>query len=209
MQENRCMETKKISNNSAPPPSLPHQGGGNVFPPPLVGGVRGGGRTVTKIRVGIGEGAVAKAPGIIIAEGLGSCVALVLYDIKQGVGGMAHILLPTSSEYKSRKSGVFSPYLYADTAIDALLKELRCQNGTLLPNVVAKIVGGARMFPVYNGIGTGIGEQNVTHIRHYLKKNLVPLASEDVGGNHGRSVEFHVHSGKIIVTAIGKEPREI
>jgi len=25
------------------PPDLPHRGGGNVFPPPLVGGVRGGG----------------------------------------------------------------------------------------------------------------------------------------------------------------------
>ncbi len=120
---------------------------------------------------------------------------------------MAHILLPTSSEYKSRKSGVFSPYLYADTAIDALLKGLHYEGGS--HNAIAKMVGGACMFPVYNGIGTGIGEQNVTHIRHYLKKNLVPLASEDVGGNHGRSVEFHVHSGKIIVTAIGKEPREI
>ena len=165
--------------------------------------------SMNKIRVGIGEGAVAKTPGIIIAEGLGSCVALVLYDIKQGVGGMAHILLPTSSEYKSRKSGVFSPYLYADTAIDALLKELRCQNGTPLPNVVAKIVGGARMFPVYNGTCAGIGEQNITVIRHILKKIFIPVAGEDVGGSHGRSAEFYVQSGKIIVTALGKEPGEI
>jgi len=38
-------------NSSAPSPDLPHpfgfaldrRGGGNVFPPPLVGGVRGGG----------------------------------------------------------------------------------------------------------------------------------------------------------------------
>src|SRR3972149_9334228 len=40
---------KQLSNSSAPPPDLPHQGVGNVFPPPLVGGVRGGGRTVTQL----------------------------------------------------------------------------------------------------------------------------------------------------------------
>jgi len=40
--QKKCM---KISNSSAPPPDLPHRGGGNVFPPPLVGGVRGGGKT--------------------------------------------------------------------------------------------------------------------------------------------------------------------
>src|SRR3972149_2700706 len=139
---------------------------------------------MNKISVGIGEGAVAKAPGVIIAEGLGSCVALALYDVKHGLGGMAHVLLPASSEYKSGKTGVFSPYLYADTAIDALLKELRYQNETPLSNVVAKIVGGARMFPVYNGTCAGIGEQNITRIRHILKKIFIPVAGEDVGGSH-------------------------
>src|SRR3989339_1187741 len=38
-------------NSSAPPPGLPHRGGGNVFPPPLVGGVRGGGGTDTKLEI--------------------------------------------------------------------------------------------------------------------------------------------------------------
>ena|SRR3990167_3059479 len=162
-----------------------------------------------KIRLGIGEGVVARASCIIAAEGLGSCVALVLYDVKHRLGGMAHILLPSSTEYKSRNPRVFSPYLYADTAIDALLKELRCQNETFLLNVIAKIVGGARMFPVYNGTCAGIGEQNITIIRRALQKMFIPVAGEDVGGSHGRSVEFHVHSGKIIVTAIGKETMEI
>lgn len=170
-------------------------------------------RTCTKnkkIRLGIGEGAVARSPGIIAVEGLGSCVALALYDVKHGIGSMAHILLPSSSEYKSRKNVMFSPYLYADTAIDALLKELRCQIGTPLSNnVVAKIVGGARMFSIYNGECACIGEQNITCIRELLKKRLIPLLGEDVGGSHGRSAEFHVHSGRIIITAIGKETVEI
>ncbi len=164
---------------------------------------------MNKIRVGIGKGAVAKAPGVIIAEGLGSCVALALYDVKHGLGGMAHILLPSSSEYKSGKTGVFSPYLYADTAIDALLKELRYQNGTSLSNVVAKIIGGARMFPIYNDASTGIGEQNILQIRSLLKRNLISLIGEDIGGSHGRSVEFYLDSGRVVIKALEKEDREI
>jgi len=152
---------------------------------------------------------VAKAPGVIIAEGLGSCVALALYDVKHGFGGMAHVLLPASSEYKSGKTGVFSPYLYADTAIDALLKELRYQNETSLPNVVAKIIGGARMFSVYNGDSTGIGDQNILQIRNLLKRSLIPLIGEDIGGSHGRSVEFYLDSGRVVIKALEKEDREI
>ncbi len=164
--------------------------------------------SIHKIRVGIGEGEVSHPPGIIIAEGLGSCIALCLYDTLQEVGGMAHIMLPHSSEYKSRKDNVSLPYLYADSALDALLKGLE-KSGACLQNIIAKMAGGARMFPVYNGVSTGIGEQNTTCIRELLKKRLIPLVGEDVGGSHGRSAEFHVHSGRIIVTAIGKETVEI
>ncbi len=152
---------------------------------------------------------MVKAPGVIIAEGLGSCVALALYDVEHGIGGMAHILLPNSSEYKGGKHVVCSHYLYADTAIDALVKELYGQIGTPLPNIVAKMVGGARMFPVYNGTEAGIGEQNITVIRRILKKMFIPLAGEDVGGSHGRSAEFYLDSGRMVITAIGKETIEI
>lgn len=164
-------------------------------------------RCMNKIRVGIGEGSVAKAPGVIIAEGLGSCVALALYNVKHGLGGMAHILLPTSLEYKSGKTRVFSPYLYADTAIDALLKELHYEGGS--HNAIAKMVGGACMFPVYNGTYAGIGEQNITVIRRILKKMFIPVAGEDVGGTHGRSVEFYLDSGRVVVKALGKDDMEI
>ncbi len=160
------------------------------------------------IKIGIGEGAVARPPGIIMAEGLGSCVALALYNVEHGIGGMAHIMLPGYSEYKGGKNAEFSPYLYANTAIDALLEELRCQMGTALPNVVAKMVGGARMFPVYNGIYAAVGEQNITVIRGILKKMFIPVAGEDVGGNHGRSVEFHLDSGRVVVKALGKDDKE-
>ncbi len=160
------------------------------------------------IRVGIGEGAVARSPEIIVAEGLGSCVALCLYNVLQGVGGMAHIMLSHAPECKNRKDIIFPPYLYADSALDALLKELE-KSGAHRHNVIAKMAGGARMFPVYNGACDGIGEQNIACIRELLKKRFIPLVGADVGGGHGRSVEFHVQSGKLVIMAIGRELMEI
>ena len=150
---------------------------------------------------------MAKSPGIIVAEGLGSCVALALYDVKRGLGGMAHILLPGSSEHKNRKNPAFSLYLYADSATDALLKELQYE--THQHCVIAKVVGRSRMFPVYNGDSTGIGAQNILQIRYILKRKLIPLVGEDSGGDYGRSVEFHLNSGRVVVKALGKEDKEI
>lgn len=170
-----------------------------------------------KIRIGIGEGAVAKPPGIIVAEGLGSCVALVLYDAIRMVGGMSHIMLPDSPEYKNethkpetrnQKSNIILPYLYADSAIETLLKELQYR-GAHLHNIIAKIVGGACMFPVYNGGSRGIGEQNILYIRDTLKRKLIPLVGGDVGGSHGRTAEFYLDSGRVIVKAVGREDKEI
>lgn len=49
------------------------------------------------IKVGMGEGIVALSPQVIISEGIGSCVALTLYDLRLRIGGPAQVMLPASS----------------------------------------------------------------------------------------------------------------
>ena len=175
----------------------------------------------TPIRqVGMGEGVVARAPHIISSLGLGSCVVVTLYDAQQRIGGLAHIMLPDSSQMRMRSDDCGmrnnNPeseirnrrYQCADTAIVALLDELR-GNGATRRNIVAKMVGGARMFSDYNDGSKGIGEQNVISVKHVLKREGIPLIGEDVGGHHGRTVKFELNSGRLLVKAIGKTDREI
>ena len=50
----------------------------------------------SEIRVKVADYAVA-ADGVIATIGLGSCVAIALYDPTARVGGLAHILLPDES----------------------------------------------------------------------------------------------------------------
>jgi len=50
---------------------------------------------VQEIRVKVADYAVANGESIISTIGLGSCVAIMLYDGSSRIGGLAHILLPS------------------------------------------------------------------------------------------------------------------
>lgn len=157
----------------------------------------------------MGEGGVIRAPHIISSVGIGSCVAVTIYDFKRKIGGLAHIMLPDS--YDIRTLNPLTPnlkYKCADTAIAALLEELK-GNGAIRQDMVAKMIGGAKMFSSYDDSESGVGTQNIRSIKQILKKERIPLIAEDVGGHHGRNIEFHLDSGKVIVRAMGKEDREI
>ena len=62
----------------------------------------------TMIMVGLGEVKASKDPDAVLAcLGLGSCIAVAVYDPKAKVGGMAHVVLPKSrGKAGDRKSSV-------------------------------------------------------------------------------------------------------
>ena len=157
-----------------------------------------------EIKVGMGEGAVTGTPYVISSTGIGSCVVITLYDPRRQVGGLAHIMLPDSNGINRRRP----PYHCADTAIAALLNRLQFK-GAVRESLVAKIIGGARMFVNNNGSSPGIGKQNVISIRQILIRERLPLAGEDTCGGYGRSVEFNLDSGRVIIRAVGREDREL
>ena len=174
------------------------------------------------IKVEMGEGAVSESPNIITTVGCGSCVVLALYDARRKIGGLAHVMLPEkikNTEFRTQNSeGKHSGFLipasgfidcqFASTAIPALLEEMR-KRGCSRQNITAKIVGGARMFSSYAEFPAGIGEQNVAAVRRALEKEGMSLVGWDTGGQHGRSVEFYLDSGRVVVKSFGRENREI
>jgi chemotaxis protein CheD len=157
-----------------------------------------------KIEVTMGKGAVTRAPHIISSSGLGSCVVVTLYDTERKLGGLAHVMLPESKNL----NGYHPPYKYANTAIATLIKELRTMRASPR-GMVAKLVGGAKMFSSSDDLGPSIGEQNITSVKCILKQKLIPVTGENTGSNYGRSVEFYLDSGRVVVRAIGREAEEI
>jgi chemotaxis protein CheD len=153
---------------------------------------------MTTLRVKVADFAVGRNGDTVIATvGLGSCVAIALYDSATRVGGLAHVLLPSENMARDRSNRAKFPA----AAVPLLLSEMRGMGS--LGAVAARLVGGASMFATLlpNG-GVNIGERNVAAARAALAAAGVPLLGEDVGGDYGRSVYFHLADGRIEVHSL-------
>ena len=153
-------------------------------------------------RVNVAESALARETGILATHGLGSCIALVLYDPASRCGALAHILLPT----EERPGPVVRPARSAAHAVPHLLAQLR--HAGALGRPVAKIAGGASMFGSLLATGgVNIGERNIDATRRALADAGIALVAEDVGGDHGRSVFFDVADGGMHVRSLKRGDR--
>lgn len=141
----------------------------------------------------------AKGDCVLVTLGLGSCIAIMLHDPSAGVGGMAHILLPS----RSLSRGADNPGRFPQTAVPALLAEMSAL-GADPRRMVARLVGGASMFANLVPAGSiQMGDRNVIASREVLNQLAIPITGELVGGQQGRSVWFHTADGKLVVRSVG------
>jgi len=154
-------------------------------------------------RVGISEFRVTRAPSILVSYGLGSCLGVVLDDRERSLGGLAHTLLPML------RPGVGDQRLtkFVDVAIRLMVEELLAL-GACRESLTARIAGGANMFGSLCGpAGDGIGARNIRSARATLDALAIPLVAEDVGGSHGRTVEYDVSTGRVEVRSVSAGDR--
>jgi len=160
------------------------------------------GKESKSIVVNLGEVAVAIDDSVVLTcLGLGSCVAICVYDPISRVGGMAHVVLPNSNGSGNNSSK------YANVAVPTLLDKMY-QKGALKNRINAKITGGAQMVTKV-AVGENIGEKNTIAVKTLLSEYHIKLTGEEVGGNRGRSVWLHVNQGKVLVRQIGTDPHEL
>ena len=155
-----------------------------------------------EVRVKVADYAVA-TNGLLSTIGLGSCVAIVLYDAEAAIGGLAHVLLPSESMSRDRSN----PAKFPSTVVPLVVDEMR-RLGAELRRMRAKIVGGASMFG--NLMGTGginIGERNVVAVRAALERAGIPLVADDTGSDYGRSVFFFLDDGRVEVRSLRRGSR--
>ncbi len=158
-----------------------------------------------KVKVGMADLQIARAPLILTTLGLGSCVGIALFDSKVKVGGLAHIMLPDSTQIKVNNNVA----KFADTAIVKLIEGMQ-REGALLSRIVAKIAGGAHMFEFNNmDENMRIGTRNVVAVKRILELNSIPIVAEDTGANYGRTVELDTNTGILLVKTIGHGIKEI
>uniref|UniRef100_A0A7J2TL87 Probable chemoreceptor glutamine deamidase CheD n=1 Tax=Archaeoglobus fulgidus TaxID=2234 RepID=A0A7J2TL87_ARCFL len=142
-----------------------------------------------EIIVGIGDVKFSKS-GILKTIGLGSCLGIAIYDVKQKIAGLAHAMLPKSNGAKTAK--------FVDSAVEILVEGITSLGGSRA-NMVAKVAGGAQIFKHLALENLRIGDKNVEAVKEALRIHGIRLISEDTGGSLGRTIYFYVSDGRMLV----------
>ncbi len=143
---------------------------------------------------GIGEMVLSSdAQAHLVAYGLGSCIALAVWDPKSRVGGLAHFMLPSGPH----NSG--SPVKFIDTGMDVFLKALEAK-GAVPSRCVIKAAGAAAMLTV--GGGLAIGKRNAETLAAALGERGLSMTATAMGGNAGRTVQLEVGDGRFLIKSL-------
>ncbi|PWK12688.1 chemotaxis protein CheD [Tumebacillus permanentifrigoris] len=149
---------------------------------------------MTVIRVGMADLNVAGVEESLRTTGLGSCVGIALYDPHTKVSGLAHIMLPTSTNANESNRAK-----YANTAVPLLI-ELMEKKGANKRRLTAKLAGGAQMFTFAGQSDLmRIGPRNVEAVKEALQLYTIPVVAEDTGGNCGRTIELFSADGSLVI----------
>lgn len=155
------------------------------------------------VRVGMSEYKVAHNPEVLMCQGLGSCVGIVLYDPAARIGALAHIMLPYRRESKDRSN----PKKFADSAMDLMVNEM-VRAGASRTRIEAKIFGGANMFPhVQSRSLMNVGEKNIAAVKEELERRKIEITAEEIRGEYGRTVVFDTRDGTVRVRTVKGEER--
>lgn len=157
------------------------------------------------IKVGMADLQVGRHPCMLTTLGLGSCVGISLFDRMTKVCGMAHVMLPSSKQARDNANVA----KFADTGIIELLNQM-LRLGAKRASVVAKLAGGAQMFAFREVSDVmRIGDRNAEASREVLGMLKVPIVSEDVGLNYGRTIELYSADGSVLIKTIGHGSKSI
>jgi len=146
-----------------------------------------------------GDIIIAEKTGIIMSTPLGSCVAVIAYDWKTRIGGMAHIMLPGHSK-KDRKD----KYRYAEQGIPKLIKDI-LKKGSRIDNLRICLVGGAN---VLKKPDETLVFDIIDSVQKVIYEMGIPVIKSSLGGYERRSATLDMNSGKVFYT-IGNNPKEI
>ncbi|MFH0925426.1 MAG: chemotaxis protein CheD [bacterium] len=146
------------------------------------------------INVSTGEVKVGKIKVILKSTAIGSCIVIISYDMKNRIGGMAHIMLPgrspESTVFKNNKTR------FAHDAIDELIRKLS-HFGVKTNNLITCLIGGANVLKKKENT---IADNNISSVTEYLDKMKINITAKILGGTSRRSALFYIEEERISYT---------
>lgn len=138
---------------------------------------------------------------LLVTTLLGSCVAVTMFSPGRRLGGICHAQLP-SDGHPPRTEGRKDPGKFVDSAIVEMLARFAAK-GALRGELEVKIFGGSDMFDAHGRLRS-VGRQNTEMALRVLEREGVKVANQDLGGERGRKIIFHTHTGAVFLKRLKK-----
>jgi chemotaxis protein CheD len=138
--------------------------------------------------------------GEMIGTVLGSCISACIRDVKLGIGGMNHFMLPEQNEYSTDQWGGdenTSATRYGNWAMEYLLNTLY-KLGAKKNNLEVKLFGGGQVLASM----TDIGQRNILFAYEFLRKEGLDIVASDVGDIYSRKILYFPDTGAVKVRRI-------
>jgi chemotaxis protein CheD len=139
-----------------------------------------------------GHHKVIDSPDTAVSTLLGSCVAACIRDMRRGIGGLNHFLLPgedgAGDGARSARYGVH--------AMEVLINDI-LRSGSVRQDLEAKIFGGANV--IDTAAKETVGDRNSRFVEEYLRLEGIKVTAKDLGGDRARRVFFFPGSGRASV----------
>ncbi|MBU0994427.1 MAG: chemotaxis protein CheD [Proteobacteria bacterium] len=159
--------------------------------------------THEKVFLKAGEVLIAEKPSRIYTI-LGSCVAVIMFSPRTGIGAICHAQLAENKETSSRCSDTCPVKCFTQVSKTTQFKYVSCsirymvdqfeKRGISKKEIDVKLFGGANVLKSGNNQQT-IGHQNIETATKILKNMRLEVISHSVGGNTGMTLYFDSNTG--------------
>ena len=151
------------------------------------------------IEINTGEIKTGKAGMILKSNSIGSCIAIIAFDLTKKIGAIAHIMLPG----RSPKQDTLDSNRYSADALDKLINQM-CGQGSNIQDIEVCLVGGANVLKRKKDT---ICKDNADSVVKLLKEKQIPIRAVALGGTKRRSVVFNIQKKSIFYTEGDEEEK--
>jgi chemotaxis protein CheD len=130
---------------------------------------------------------------IALVTVLGSCVSACIRDVRLGIGGMNHFMLP---DHGRSDNPLSETARYGVYAMEILINEL-IKRGAKRSRLEAKVFGGGNVIAGMKH--ANIGHRNSDFVLAFLKNDGVAVAAHDLREEFPRKVYYFPRTGRALV----------
>lgn len=137
----------------------------------------------------------------LVTYSLGSCLGIAIYDAAKKVGGLLHVMLPSSAIDPDKAAR--SPFMFVDTGVPRLFRAVTGLGGDS-SRFVVKVAGGAKMMDSKDIFC--IGQRNDLKLTEILDRAGYSVHVRDVGGLAYRTMRMSMATGQVTIQSPGNTP---